>query len=287
MINITTRRRIFPLLYTTLLLLAACSGNNSAPSTSLASADLKDMNRLMEMAARSEEKGDNNVAAGLYARANALHPQSLQPLLRLAVLFNKMENFEAAQKTWQAVLAIAPNHNEAIIGLGNALLQRGEAMAARDHFRKYVPPKQAKQNDSRIWSGLGIALDMLGQHKEAQASYQQAMASIGSNPMLVNNLAFSYLLSGQLEKAEQLLRPLCDSPNSSPTARYNLALALALQGKNEESRSVASIELGGKELDKNMLRYEALKARLAQSLTPPPAPVAASNKTNKSSKAGK
>ena len=60
---------------------------------------------------------------------------------------------------------------------------------------------------------------------------------------VINNLALSYALDGKPEKSEDLLRKAVASGNEDKRVRQNLALVLGLQGKFDEARQVAAVDM--------------------------------------------
>lgn len=56
-------------------------------------------------------------------------------------------------------------------------------------------------NDWRLYSALGIGNDYLGQYGRAQQAYGQALELCPDDPAVMNNMAISHALSGQLDRA--------------------------------------------------------------------------------------
>ena len=69
---------------------------------------------------------------------------------------------------------------------------------------------------------------------------------------MFNNLALSYALDGKPDKSEALLRKAVDSGHEDKRVRQNLALVLGLQGKFDEARKVASLDMSDHEAKSNM-----------------------------------
>jgi hypothetical protein len=60
---------------------------------------------------------------------------------------------------------------------------------------------------------------------------------------VINNLALSYALDGKADKSEELLRKAVDGGHGDKRVRQNLAMVLGLQGKFDEARQVASVDM--------------------------------------------
>jgi hypothetical protein len=81
---------------------------------------------------------------------------------------------------------------------------------------------------------------------------------------VINNLALSYALDGKANKSEDLLRKAVASGNDDKRVRQNLALVLGLQGKFEEARQVASVDLTAQEAQSNMAYLRNMTASSTQ-----------------------
>ena len=69
---------------------------------------------------------------------------------------------------------------------------------------------------------------------------------------VINNLALSYALDGKPNKAEELLRKAVASGTDDKRVRQNLALVLGLEGKFDEARKVASLDMSDQDAKSNM-----------------------------------
>ena len=114
----------------------------------------------------------------------------------------------------------------------------GRAAAARLCCNGSPTPGKA---DWKTYSALGSALDQQGQHAKARGYYKSALQARPGEMSIMNNMAMSYLLSGDLTKSEQLFKELDAMPSSSsePRIRQNLALSVGLQGRFDEARDIA------------------------------------------------
>ncbi|MEO0392772.1 MAG: hypothetical protein AAF213_05955 [Pseudomonadota bacterium] len=79
---------------------------------------------------------------------------------------------------------------------------------------------------------LGITLDALGNHREAQAAYQSALANgIGESHRTLNNLAMSYAQSGELGQARSSLEQAQELATEDQTVQANLTLIRTMEGQ--------------------------------------------------------
>jgi Flp pilus assembly protein TadD len=113
----------------------------------------------------------------------------------------------------------------------NQVNMAGQLLAAADD-----PTKP----DWRVVSARGTVLAKQGKYADAIPFYERALALAPGNPGVMNNLAMAHAMMGDPKKAEEILRQAAATPGATPKVRENLALVLGLQGRYDESKSVAS-----------------------------------------------
>lgn len=142
---------------------------------------------------------------------------------------------------------------EALTVLNNGLnLYPGDALLTLERAKSYIaagtaeaalvelkPLLTSRPEDPSILQTHGIALDRLGRHPEAQEAYQLAIAQGRPSAGLLNNAGLSYLISGDIDRAEELLRQAVVSFGAGPQVRQNLAMTLAIKGDTEEAKAYA------------------------------------------------
>lgn len=97
--------------------------------------------------------------------------------------------------------------------------------------------------DWRVIMARGTVLAKEGRYREAMAFYERAQALEPGHPSVMSNLAMAYIMSGDVEKGEALLRRASADGEANAKVRQNLALALGLQGKYDEAIRVGSVDL--------------------------------------------
>ena len=107
-------------------------------------------------------------------------------------------------------------------------------------------------NDWKTLSAQGTLRAKQGQHAEAQQYYLAALQEQPDAVSVINNLALSYALDGKADKSEELLRKAVASGHGDKRVRQNLAMVLGLQGKFEEARQVASVDMTEQEAKSSM-----------------------------------
>ena len=135
-----------------------------------------------------------------------------------------------------------PDDLELAAYLGKIMVQSGRVQDGERELRKAIAGGGA---DWRVHSALGSALDQQGRYQEARQSYEQALKLKPDEVSVINNLAMSYVLAGDLKTAETHLRHALALPKGDGNARVrqNLAPVLGLQGRFDEAAKIASRDL--------------------------------------------
>lgn len=215
----------------TLLLLAAC-GNHAqfAFSTGLPGPD------VAEAALRG---GSPQVALQIDNAILAKDPHNVRALLNRADVMTAQQDFDAAADGYEAVLRIDPRSVPARIGLGRLRLA-DDASAAERLFEQAL---QQQPNNAVALNDLGIARDLQGEHRRAQAAYRHAM---GIDPLMIGarvNLALSLAMTGRAADAAPMLRPLAAAPSASRKLRHDYAAVLAMGGEQAAAQQILSQDM--------------------------------------------
>ncbi|MDH3740273.1 MAG: tetratricopeptide repeat protein, partial [Hyphomicrobiales bacterium] len=156
-----------------------------------------------------------------------------------------------------------PQDTQLHVMYGKELIIAGQTARGQAVLQRVVDTGKA---DWKTYSALGSALDQQGKHAKARSYYQAALKSRPGEISILNNMAMSHLLEGDLAQSEKLFKQIDAMPTSGsePRVRQNLALSVGLQGRFDEAREIASRDLPPAAVEAN-LAY--LKKMLAQSNT--------------------
>jgi Flp pilus assembly protein TadD len=146
---------------------------------------------------------------------------------------------QAAAMLEQATIA-HPGNKALLAGFGRALADNGDFQQAFDVLSRAHSPDNP---DWRILSVQGTVLDQLGRHDEARRYYASALKIMPDEPTVLSNLGLSYVLSGDLPKAEATLRQAYGSGRADARVRQNLGLVVGLQGRFAEAESIVKADL--------------------------------------------
>ncbi len=149
-----------------------------------------------------------------------------------------------------------PSDTEIASTYGRLVLEKGQTRRALEVLKRAEKPRG--KTDWRVLSARGTAHAKLGEHALAQQYFAAALKKNPGAPSLLNNLALSYAMSGNAEKAEPLLRHAIKNGHDTKRVRQNLALVLGLQKKFTEARQVASVDLSEDRATANMAYLQSM-----------------------------
>lgn len=134
----------------------------------------------------------------------------------------------------------------------------GRKLVAAGKTEEAIPvlegAEQQGDADWRVMSALGTAYDQKGLYPKAREQYAKALTADPQNLVVMNNLAMSYALEGNLKEAEKELRAADALPRSKsePRIRQNLALVVGLEGRFDEATKLAKDDLPPDQVQENM-----------------------------------
>jgi len=149
------------------------------------------------------------------------------------------ERAQAVAVLEQAAIA-NPGNKALLAGYGRALADNGNFQQAFDVLSQAHSPEDP---DWRILSAQGAVLDQMGRYEEARQYYTSALKIAPDEPSVLSNLGLSYLLSKEPAKAEEMLRRAHKGHATDPRVRMNLAVVLAVQGRQPEAESIVKADL--------------------------------------------
>lgn len=150
--------------------------------------------------------------------------QAIQPLLERLAHLEAPERFVC---DWLPTLTLA---NEALLGLGAALVGRGAIETAHAVFAEVC---RRDSSNPVAQHNRGVTLQQLGHFAEAAHAFRRAAALQTPAQGAASIAAEGVVLrqAGELAAAEQLLRRACELGQDTPDIRWNLALTLLNAGR--------------------------------------------------------
>ena len=212
--------------------LAGCQMNPTQP-------DRPESTQLEEqigLANRLLAQGKHEAALAEYHLALELDPKNAFVLTRMAYLYDRLGDPTATEYVLRDLLAVEPDHAEALERLGLLELKRGQRAAARDKFEH---AEKLGRSSWQLFNGLGVLADYEGEYAAARAYYARALQQQPTNrALLQNNIGYSHYLAGDLQAALTFFnQALAIDPNFEQ-ALSNKGLMLVRMERSDDAYSV-------------------------------------------------
>ena len=179
-------------------------------------------------------------ATSRWAVAYAKNPKDPQMALGYAKALRATGAKDRALQILKTTYRADPSNGEVAAELGRVALDAGRIDIAT-HALKSAASQGV--TDWKTLSAQGTLHAKKGEHGQAQQYYLAALKKNPDAASVTNNLALSYALDGKATESEALLRQAAASGQDDKRIRQNLALVLGIQGKFDEAREVASVDM--------------------------------------------
>lgn len=212
---------------------------------------------LEQAAAASEADGDYAAAATRYRNLLDKQPDDLGAALGLA------RNLRYAGRPKLAIEIL--DKSAARFGDRTAfVVERGKANVAVGKVTEaigFLTSARAKDGGNwEIHAALGIAYDLTDKFDLARQSYARALQLSEGNPVVLNNMAISAALAGDIERAIATLENAPKAARHSPQVRQNLALFYGIKGDMDKAESLAKMDLDEAAVRNNLAVFSRLRA---------------------------
>ena len=124
--------------------------------------------------------------------------QEVKSLLELAQQALDSRDFEPAVALFEQVLALQPEHAEAVHQLGAVMARDGQLEPALE-LLKLVSPLLSEEAD--LWNNMGNTLSMLKRLPQAVGAFERALALRPGHQVARGNLSQALMMMGQFEPA--------------------------------------------------------------------------------------
>ncbi|MEM8616444.1 MAG: hypothetical protein AAGF20_05865 [Pseudomonadota bacterium] len=222
------------------LLLTACASGPKAEQAAAQNAEtqryLDAMSAAMAPATAEErataERSDPLTRAAFWEREYRKGSGDVEVTVAFMRALRKINSHERVRDVAQAALPIHPDHYPLFLELGRSLMADGRLEEAVNVLAR--ASDLAPADTATPIAALGLALDRLERHAQAQDAYEMALERAPNRVSTLTNYGLSLAISGQLDAAEAKLRQAAALPQATGQVRQNLALILGLQGKYDE-----------------------------------------------------
>ncbi|HEX4272600.1 MAG TPA: tetratricopeptide repeat protein [Rhizomicrobium sp.] len=152
------------------------------------------------------------------AKAAPQPAATLEDSIHQAQMLRLAGNYDEAINHLSQLMLVAADDGRVISEYGKTLVAKGRAEEGEKFLAR---AEQLQPNDWTIYSALGVAYDEIGKPKEAQASYEHALALKPGEPSVLSN----YALSRMLAKDPVMARKLADRAEAANAAASDNKIA--------------------------------------------------------------
>jgi tetratricopeptide (TPR) repeat protein len=180
------------------LTLTGCANGGRALNWTLPNLDwgqqyraAQDPAAMMRIAEAAKQAGDAAAAAAFYQRAADLAPDSVEARIGLAESLSRQGRVDEAINDLRLAVTQMPSNPQLCVTLARTLVATGRSEQALDTLRGGLQQSRS----APLLIAEGIALDQIGRHREAQASYRGALKISPDSAAAKQDLALSLAAS--------------------------------------------------------------------------------------------
>jgi Flp pilus assembly protein TadD len=109
-----------------------------------------------------------------------------------------------------------------------ALVQNAQRQFSEGHYGTavdaYARTIEKDPLNADAWLGVAASYDQIGRFDEADRAYAKVQELIGATPSVLNNLGYSYLLRGNLDRSRKTLEAAYRADPQNPYIRNNIEI---------------------------------------------------------------
>lgn len=246
------RIKLAPIISAALALMAAACGLDPTGATSRGD----NYESVLKQADEARQSGDLDTAIPLYGRALQVKADGLEAKLGLGQSYLALGAGEEAAAQFRDVLT---QRDDAVArrGLAGALIAMGQPILAEQQVQAAL---KSDPRDYRALNTMGVALDMQGQHTEAQARYRQGIDLSPDYVPLRSNMGLSLAISGQSQEAIAQLVPIASGSKGDGRVRQNLAFAYSIAGDLDNALQISRRDLDERSAQRQLSFFMQLRS---------------------------
>jgi Flp pilus assembly protein TadD len=156
-----------------------------------------------QSAQRKYERGDYDRALAMLKEGIALYPECVELRVTLGYTQLAREEFAWARQAFEESLRLEPDHEDALVGVGETLLKLGERSRGFRAFERVL--ELGFGTDVDLMLSIGRALFREGLLEQAERFFRKAVSADASSADAAGDLAYTLQRRGDLEKARSWL----------------------------------------------------------------------------------
>jgi predicted O-linked N-acetylglucosamine transferase (SPINDLY family) len=196
------------------------------------------LEETFSLAVQNQQKNNFNVAERLYNEVLNINPNHLDSIFLLGTLFAQTKKFDKAKQLLNKAITINSNFADVHNNLGNVLKELKEYKKAMACYEKAI---QINPNLADAHYNFGIALKKLGEYQKAIKSYQKAIQIHPNYASAHYNLGIAFNGLGEFQKAISSYQKAIDIKPDHANAHYNLGNAFN-DGLGEFQKAISSYQ---------------------------------------------
>ena len=187
-----------------------------------------------------QQLGEFARAAESFVEAIRINPFSFKETFKLAQVYYFMQRLHEAIQAYLHAVELEPLDFDARLNLGVCYQELGEFEQAAEHFNRSIEIDSARPHG---FVNLGVALDAQGKYYEAIGAYKEALerdarqaGSTGRQPLVLVNIARTYMNQDRLKLARHALEQAIQREPQLATAHEALGYCLFRMGDYHEAK---------------------------------------------------
>jgi arylsulfatase A-like enzyme/tetratricopeptide (TPR) repeat protein len=178
--------------------------------------------------------GHPDAAQSPLERAAGMDSRSPEPLLSLARTFVAQGRLDEAAATLERVLALVPDHPDALRGLGDVAFGREDMIAAERYYGLVLA---ADEQDAGALTKMGVIRVRQGRTDDGIELFRRAVAREPGSPEALLDLAAAFVKTGRPAEAAPYFDHTLAVARSQPALERNTLIGATrfLQGRFDES----------------------------------------------------
>lgn len=165
--------------------------------------------QALDQAAFSVQMGNWSMAIMFLKQALAVDPTRLEARFQLAEVYleEEVDSVDKALEIYEDIVAQQPDNADALTGMGQVLLARGDAASARTYFEEAV---NIDPENASAYLGLAEAYQELGELDQAISSFEVALERNPGSTSIMFPLSLLYYQTEEYSKAIPYMEDILD-----------------------------------------------------------------------------
>jgi len=194
---------------------------------------------MFEQAKASDKAGSNRKSAAAYKQLSDKNPSNILYTIGLADSLRKNGEYKGSLVYYDKALELDSGNLDAMEGKGISLLELAEFKAAAEYFTKVMNTDESRWKSI---NGLGITLCMYDRINDALEYFKVALDKSDNHISVLNNIGLAFALSKDYASAAQSMEvavsKLRDDSIEKKRVENNLAVVYGISGQMNRAESI-------------------------------------------------